>query len=243
MKIIKLNAIDSTNTFLKQLAADELVENFTIVVAESQTNGKGQRGSDWVVESGKNLTFSVLYRNNTNYLKSLFTLNCIVAISIVEALQSESKLIFQIKWPNDILAENKKIGGILIENSIKNQEEVQSIIGIGINVNQTQFEHLPQAASLALLENTIFDKMILLEKITNQLKFNLERLGRVGEDFYWNLYHQKLFKKDVVSTFENTMGNRFVGKIIRVSKEGKLEVLLDDDIQASFDIKEIKMLY
>ena len=82
-----------------------------------------------------------------------------------------------------------------------------------------------------------------LEKITNQLKFNLERLGRVGEDFYWNLYHQKLFKKDVVSTFENTMGNRFVGKIIRVSKEGKLEVLLDDDIQASFDIKEIKMLY
>ena len=66
MKIIKLNAIDSTNTFLKQLAADELVENFAIVVAESQTNGKGQRGSDWVVESGKNLTFSVLYRNNTN---------------------------------------------------------------------------------------------------------------------------------------------------------------------------------
>lgn len=243
MKIIKLNAIDSTNTFLKQLAADELVENFTIVVAESQTNGKGQRGSDWVVESGKNLTFSVLYTKTPNLQINLFTLNVIVALSVVEGLQKISSKEFKIKWPNDILAENKKIGGILIENSIKNQEEVQSIIGIGINVNQTQFEHLPQAASLALLENTIFDKMILLEKITNQLKFNLERLGRVGEDFYWNLYHQKLFKKDVVSTFENTIGNRFVGKIMGVSKDGRLEVLLDDDMQTSFDIKEIKMLY
>lgn len=243
MNIIKLNAIDSTSTFLKQLVTEKLVEDFTIVVAEHQTNGKGQRGSNWVVEGGKNLTFSVLHRNNPNYLKSLFTLNCIVAVSVTEALQAVSKLKYKIKWPNDILAENKKIGGILIENSIKSQDEVLSIIGIGINVNQTQFEHLPQASSLALLENLNFDKMLLLEKIVQQLKFNLTRLSRDGEDYFWNIYHQKLFKKDKVSTFEDTIGNRFVGKITGVSKEGRLEVLLDDDMQTSFDIKEIKMLY
>ena len=76
MKLIKLNAIDSTNTFLKQLATSEVVENFTVVSAEHQTKGKGQRGSEWLIESGKNLTFSVLYskiaNSKTNLLSLLF---------------------------------------------------------------------------------------------------------------------------------------------------------------------------
>ena len=243
MKLIKLNAIDSTNTFLKQLATSEVVENFTVVSAEHQTNGKGQRGSEWLIESGKNLTFSVLYTKTLNLQINLFTLNVIVALSVVEGLQKISSKEFKIKWPNDILAENKKIAGILIENSIKSQTEVQSIIGIGINVNQENFENLPQASSLCLLEQQFFDKDLLLKNVVNQLENNLEQLNQLSEAYFWEKYHNYLFKKNIVSTFEDSNGNRFVGKIIKVTSEGKLKVQLENDSEIDFDIKEVKMLY
>lgn len=243
MKIIKLDAIDSTNSFLKALVAQESCENFTVVSTESQTQGRGQRGSGWTSEVGKNLAFSVLYNQKIEEIASLFTLNIVVALSVVEALKSFSNLNFSIKWPNDILAENKKIAGILIENTFKNQNEVQSIIGIGLNVNQSQFENLPQASSLFLLENQLFDRETLLISIVNRLEFNLNQLENLNEDCFWNAYHIILFKKDVVSTFESALGNRFVGKIQKVTKEGKLEVLLEDDSVVLFDVKEVKMLY
>ena len=243
MRIIKLNAIDSTNHFLKALSAQESCENFTVVSTESQTEGKGQRGSGWASESGKNLTFSILYNQKVEGIASLFTLNIIVALSVVEALKTISNLNFVIKWPNDILAENKKIGGILIENTFKNSSEVQSIIGIGLNVNQSQFENLPQASSLYLLENQMFNREMLLLSIVNQLKFNLNQLPILGETHFWNAYHQILFKKGIVSTFESVSGNRFVGKIQEVTNEGKLAVLLEDEAVQLFDVKEVKMLY
>lgn len=243
MKLIKLDAIDSTNHFLKALSAQESCENFTVVSAESQTEGKGQRGFGWTSESGKNLTFSILYNQKVEGITSLFTLNIIVALSVVEALKTVSNLNFVIKWPNDILAENKKIGGILIENTFKNLGEVQSIIGIGLNVNQSQFENLPQASSLFLLENKFFDRETMLISIVNQLEFNLKQLPILGEIHFWDAYHQILFKKDVVSAFESVAGNRFVGKIQEVTQEGKLAVLLEDDSVQFFDVKEVKMLY
>ena len=243
MKIIKLDAIDSTNSFLKALSTQESCENFTVVSTESQTEGKGQRGSGWTSEAGKNLAFSVLYNKKIEEITNLFTLNIIVALSVVESLKTVCNLNFAIKWPNDILAENKKIAGILIENTFKNQNEVQSIIGIGLNVNQSQFENLPQASSLFLLENQLFDRETLLISIVNRLEFNLIQLENLNEDYFWNAYHAILFKKEVVSTFESALGNRFVGKIQKVTKDGKLEVLLEDDSVTFFDVKEVKMLY
>lgn len=243
MRIIKLDAIDSTNHFLKALSAQESCENFTVVSTESQTEGKGQRGSGWVSETGKNLTFSVLYSQKADGITSLFTLNIMVALSVVEALKLVSNLNFVIKWPNDILAENKKIGGILIENTFKNSNEVQSIIGIGLNVNQSQFENLPQASSLFLQENKAFDREILLISIVNQLEYNLKQLPILGETHFWDAYHQILFKKNIVSAFESVAGNRFVGKIQEVTRDGKLAVLMEDDSIHFFDVKEVKMLY
>lgn len=242
MKIIKLNAIDSTNTFLKQFAAVNECENFTIVTANHQTNGKGQRGSKWEIESGKNLTFSVLY-NKMNSIYNIFSLNIIVALSVVEGLQSLSLKDFKIKWPNDIMADNKKIAGILIENSIKSQTEIHSIIGIGINVNQENFTNLPQASSLYLLEQQFFDKELLFKNVINRLKTNLEQLNELSEPYFWEKYHNYLFKKNVVSMFEDLNGNQFVGKILKVTFEGKLKVQLENHLEIDFDIKEVKMLY
>lgn len=243
MKIIKLNAIDSTNRFLKEMAQQAATENYTIVVANHQTEGKGQRGASWISECDKGLTFSILYQNLPDTTANLFVLNCIVALTIVEALQKISAIKFQIKWPNDILAENKKIGGILIENSIKNRHEIVSIIGIGINVNQLYFDNLPQASSLALLENKTFDKDEIMLEIAKKMQFNLENAQKIGVDYYWNRYHELLYKRGIVSAFEDVYENRFVGKIIAVTSEGKLQLELENNAISFFDLKEIKMLF
>ena len=119
MKLIKLDAIDSTNEFLKGLSSNQVVENFTVVTAEIQTKGKGQMGAVWVSESGKNLIMSVLVNSFLLNNNQIFDINIVTSVSIIQALKTFKIPEVSIKWPNDIMSYNKKIGGVLIENSIK----------------------------------------------------------------------------------------------------------------------------
>lgn len=243
MNIIKLDAIPSTNSFLKEMCANQLLENFTVVVAENQTEGKGQRGNVWNTESSKNLTFSVLIKNFSVAKFNPFILNIITPVSVFQVLNSYDLRKLKIKWPNDILAENKKIGGILIENIFKSQDEIDVIIGIGLNVNQTKFENLPNASSLILLLGKDLNKDKLLHQIVLQIENNYQKLRQFGEEFFWNFYNEKLFRKDVPSVFEKNDSSRFQGIIQNVSAEGKLVIQLEDDSFQSFDLKEISLLY
>jgi len=140
MRIIKLDAIDSTNSYLRQLCAKEAVKDFTVVVANFQTNGRGQMGTQWSSQDSKNLMVSVFKDVSYVNVDLHFFISMVVALSILEALESFKIKNLKVKWPNDILSENKKIGGILIENVIKQTKIGASIIGFGINVNQTKFE-------------------------------------------------------------------------------------------------------
>ena len=243
MNIIKLSAIPSTNTFLKELSATENLPEFTIVVAENQQEGKGQRGSNWVSEAGKNLTFSVLVKNFTTKHDSIFVLNILVANALLNTLNKFQIPNVSIKWPNDILSGKKKVAGILIENSFKSANEITSVIGIGLNVNQTNFENLPLASSLAIVTNTLFDKDQLLTEIVTEIKLLLEKLTTSNTDFLWKTYHQNLFMKGKVASFQ--VGNKkpFSAVIQGVSTEGKLLLLQEDDLVHEYDIKEIKLLY
>lgn len=243
MNIIKLDAINSTNDYLKALLHQQFVENFTIVNAENQTNGRGQMGSNWNIESGKNLTFSILVKDLLLEINHIFHLNVAVAVSIIEMLSSLEIKNYAIKWPNDILAEGKKIGGVLIENSIKSDGEILSIIGIGLNVNQKQFENLPKASSLAVLNNREFNKEEILFSIASNLRRNISLIINKNAEEIWKKYHSNLYKKGIPMPFENKDGNKFMGIIQGVSKAGKLEILLENDAVKSFDIKEVKMLY
>src|SRR5690606_24980837 len=134
-------------------------------------------GSKWDVQPGKNLTFSVLVKDLLLGINEIFNLNAAVAVSIIEALEENNVKELAIKWPNDILAGNKKIGGVLIENSIKNNGEIFSVVGIGLNVNQTDFEGLPKASSVAVVTGYEQDKTTLLRGIVENLKRNVE-IGR-----------------------------------------------------------------
>src|SRR4051812_14072234 len=115
MKLIKLDAIDSTNDFLKSLSSQDELENFTVVTAENQTKGKGQMGAKWQSESGKNLIMSVLVKDFLFDNEQVFNLSIIVATSVIEVLKTFDIPELSIKWPNDIMSYTKKIGGILIE--------------------------------------------------------------------------------------------------------------------------------
>lgn len=243
MNIIKLDATPSTNDFLKALLTNQFVENFTVVTTENQTSGRGQMGAKWEVEPCKNLTFSVLVKDLLTEINSIFHLNVLVAVSITEALEQYNISNLAIKWPNDILAENKKIAGVLIENSLKSNGEIFSVVGIGLNVNQKNFDDLPKATSLSCLLDYDLDKDAVLDSIIQNLKRNVALL-QIGEyDKFWQAYNQKLFKKGIPMPFEDTAGVRFMGIIQGVNANGRLEVLMDDDSLKVFDIKEVQMLY
>ena len=243
MKLIKLNAIDSTNRFLKDLANDQTVENFTVVTATHQTHGKGQMGSKWLSESGKNITISILIKELLTKINHIYILNVAVALGIIDALQCNHVPGLSIKWPNDIMSDTKKIGGILIENILKANNNIISIIGIGINVNQTHFETLHKASSLALIMNKTIDKDLLQNQIIDKVKEYTSRITESNNQELWNLYHTLLFKKNTPTVFQDLHHNTFMGIIKGVLPQGKLEVILENDSTQVFDVKEIQMLY
>ena len=243
MHIIKLNAIDSTNSYLKELSAKLMVANFTVVVAENQINGRGQRGANWEVEKGKNLTFSVLIKDVLVSAEEVFNLNVLVAVSLFQTFLNLKIENLAIKWANDILADKKKICGILIENQFKSASEILSIVGIGINVNQEHFINLPQASSLKNSSGKEFNKEEVLMLFLSQFQSNLALYKNEGSSYFWNLYHENLFKKDIPMAFENADKVKFMGIIKQVLPNGLLELELEDDTLQLFDIKQLKMLY
>lgn len=242
MKLIKLDAIDSTNDFLKALSSQDELENFTTVTAENQTKGKGQMGGKWNSEVGKNLIMSVLVKDFLFGLEEVFNLSLVVSLSVAEVLKSLNIPEICIKWPNDILSYNKKLVGILIENTIKSDGRIVSVAGIGMNVNQTDFDELPNASSLAVISGKSFDKEKITVLIVEKIKENIQLWQTSSQDL-WNNYYNSLFKKGVPMAFRDNNNQDFMGIIQGVSPIGKLQVLLEGDAVAEFEIKEVKMLY
>lgn len=239
MSIIKLDAIDSTNDYLKQLARANTVENFTIVIAFEQLKGRGQLQAKWNSEPGKNLTMSLFVSDLLFGRHTFFDFNVTVALAVLEVLNQLKITNTKLKWPNDIMADGKKVGGILIENTVKPNGSFASIIGIGLNLNQTTFDQLPQATSLSCLTGDKYD----IESIALQIKDSLQVLLKVPIEVLWNSYLKNLFKINVPSAFEDNHGKRFMGIIQKVDRDGKLIVLKDDDKVYSYEVKEIKMLF
>jgi len=242
MKLIKLDAIDSTNDFLKALSSQDELENFTAVTAENQTKGKGQVGGLWKTEAGKNLTMSVLVKDFLFNNDKVFNLSVLVSLSVAEVLKSLNIPDICIKWPNDILSYNKKLVGILIENTLKSDGRIVSVVGIGINVNQTDFDELPNASSLAVISGKTFDKEELAILIVEKLKEKIQSWNTSAQIF-WDDYFSFLFKKGIPTAFRDNNNQDFMGIIQGVSPIGKLQVLLEDDSVVEFEIKEVKMLY
>ena len=243
MHIIKLSATDSTNSYLRNKCIKELVADYTVIVADHQTKGRGQVGTKWTSEAGKNLVFSVFKSLKSLNIEHPFYISMITSLSIENALKKANIPHLKIKWPNDILSDNQKICGILIENVFKKNSLNSTIIGIGLNVNQTQFNDLPNASSLKLKTGINYDLNELLITILNELK-SYFYLYENGELFAIKQeYESKLFRINKPSTFKKTDDTLFSGYIKGISNSGKLNILIEDNINQEFDLKELQLLF
>ena len=242
MKLIKLDAIDSTNEFLKGLSNKQEVQNFIVVTAETQLKGKGQMGSKWNSESGKNLIMSVLVKDFLFDNEAVFNLNVVVSLAVIRSLKKYDIPDLSIKWPNDIMSANKKIGGILIENSIKGDGTIMSVVGLGLNVNQIKFKDLPRASSLALICNVAFDKEEILLTIVSEMEEIIADYS-VKDSILWEEYTNELFRIGIPTAFADENETNFMGIIKGVSAIGKLQIQLEDDSICEYNLKEVQMLY
>jgi BirA family biotin operon repressor/biotin-[acetyl-CoA-carboxylase] ligase len=242
LKIIKLNAIDSTNSFLKELALSTPLENCTVVVAKEQKKGRGQQKRNWISEPLKNLTISVYFSNIDLEISNQKYLNFAISLAIFDVLSNKKTKDLSIKWPNDILSANKKICGILIENTVKGRKINNSIIGIGLNVNQEEFpDSLKNVTSLKKITNKEFDLELLLVEIILKIE---ERIKMLSLKKYTNLetdYLNVLYKKNIPTMFKDSNDALFMGKIIGVSSLGYLQIELEDETVKEFGIKEVSL--
>jgi len=242
MRIIKVDAIDSTNSFVKKFY--EGTANFepVCVRAVSQTSGRGQRGSNWISKAGENLTFSILYPQKKLNISRHFMLSATVSLAVVRVLDDIGIPDLKVKWPNDILSAKNKIGGILIENIVRTEGIVASVIGIGLNVNQLEFDDLPNAGSLKSVSNKSFNLDELLNSLISKIENELEALPSKSTNEILEKYAKSMFRLNVVSTF-NSNGQKLNGIIRGVTTEGKLNLEVEEGVFKTFELKEIQLLY
>ncbi|MFN4764472.1 biotin--[acetyl-CoA-carboxylase] ligase [Gillisia sp. Q332] len=243
MRIIKVSATESTNILAREWYQLNRNTAPVCIHAYEQTSGRGQRGASWISNAGENLTFSVLLPKPKVKIQDQFILSAGIGLAILLALKELKINNLKLKWPNDIMAENLKIGGILIENILNNGSIGAAIIGIGINVNQTAFSGLPKASSLNLVTGRTFE----LEKVRDVILQNIEGImlnfkegntGGILAD-----YEKKLFRKNKISTFQMQDNSFLTGIIKGITSTGLLKIEVEDSIIRTFDLKELKLLF
>jgi len=233
INIIRLDEVDSTNLYAERLISNEETPEGTVITAAFQSAGKGQGDNTWESERGKNLTFTLVLRPAFLPAGEQFHLNMAVTLGVTDYARSLG-IGALIKWPNDIYACDKKIGGLLISHRVSGTMLEHTIAGIGINLNQEVFPAtLPGAASVKMItgKEVLPDKA--LEALLGFLGERYRQLregqsGRIGEEYLTNL---KGFGK--WQEFES-VGSRFEGMITGVDEYGRLLVEMRNGIIAAY---------
>lgn len=233
--IIYLPKCHSTNDIASDLMKKDNLSEGSVIITDQQLSGRGQRGNEWLTEAGQNLTFSTVLKPDFLDIAHNFYLNIFVSLAIRDYLGSILGNGVKIKWPNDIYYQNSKICGILIENFLKGHFISQTIVGIGLNVNQNYFP-ISNATSLYQITHQVFDLnhtlsnlLEYLEKRYLQLK--LDQLVQLQNDYYKFFYwmsEKHVFKSD----------REFVGIIKGIDESGRLLIETGKQ-EKTFDLKEI----
>lgn len=241
--LIKLSEVDSTNSFLKRIMSkSEPLPEGTVIMAENQYQGKGQAGNTWHAEAGKNLTFSVLLRPVFLRPDQQFFLNIAVGTGILRALRSYCDDRLKLKWPNDIYYGHRKLGGVLIENTLSGSQIKAAIVGIGINVNQMTFGRELDTAAVSLQQITgkAIEQMDLLGKLSLTLEESYQSLAKGEFKALYHAYVKELYLYQE-KAFYRQNGEIIEGTITGVSERGLLELETSHGKQY-FDLKEIAFL-
>ena len=238
-KIIKVNATKSTNDKVKMLIKSKKINNKDVISAKYQYKGKGQLARRWFSSYGNNLLCSLYLEFAKGYNLPIYGLYFATSLSVLKTVNFFSKEKSFIKWPNDILSENKKISGILIENNFKSSDLSYSIIGAGINVNQTRFNSLKHATSLKKING----KNIDLDEVLDQLLKNYDTYFKRIHDIRYlsKEFNQNLYGKDKCKFLIKE--KIFNGKVERVLNNGNLVAQLENIGSKEFKSSDIKIIY
>ncbi|MBQ3555179.1 MAG: biotin--[Bacteroidales bacterium] len=239
----------STNTLMREMLQENPnLPAFSVVSAGFQTQGRGQRQNVWESEQDKNLLFSLLIRPQTIPATKAFVVSQIVSVAIANILSRYIKNI-AIKWPNDIYCGDKKICGILIENSLMGNNLNTSIVGVGININQREFSSfLPNPTSLAMLTKQTYCLQDILKEVVGEIEQQYECYISNGEEQIEALYHSLLYRRNAISKFKihNTSysggENIQEATIIGVEPNGCLKLKHADDTIHSYAFKEVEYI-
>ena len=243
--VLFLPEVESTNTYAINLLRNVNVMDGTIIYSNNQTQGKGQRGSVWTSEIGKNIILSVILQprfldvNKSFYLSKITALAC---YDVLTEMLNPSQYDIKIKWPNDILVNNKKIGGILIENNLSGTAIHHAVIGIGLNINQENFGDLNSlATSIKLQSNDDYDTATILKSICSKLeKWYFRLKENKFDDIHLN-YLSHLYGLNQIHHFVDNFGHEFYAEVMNVEENGKLVVKNANNDFLTYDIKEVKI--
>lgn len=230
-EIIHIAETDSTNRWLRERGG----EGDMVVVADYQTAGKGQGANSWESERGKNLLFSVLYHPQRIPANRQFHISMAVSLAIADALGEHIGDV-SIKWPNDIYWRNAKICGILIENRLLGQTIRDSIIGVGVNVNQRQFHsNAPNPVSLWQIHGHETDRELLLQSILDKFTLYINK-KEIKTQYLHLLYRRKGFHP-----YADKEGS-FMAEIVDVEDDGHLLLCDDNGQQRRYAFKEVSFV-
>jgi BirA family biotin operon repressor/biotin-[acetyl-CoA-carboxylase] ligase len=240
--LVTLTEVDSTNNFLKQsLANSTPFAEGTVIMAESQFAGRGQQQNRWLSEPGKNLTVSILLKPSFLPIGAQFNLNVAISVGIIKAMEKLLGPQAKTKWPNDIYYGDKKLGGVLIENMVQGSQIRNSIVGIGLNVNQSVFSpDAPNATSVKQILQKDYDLKALLAEICNQIEAAYLLLRAENFEQLKSFYLQKLYWLNELQLFKAN-NQVFSGVIENVNADGQLCVNVNGELRL-YNFKQIEFL-
>jgi BirA family biotin operon repressor/biotin-[acetyl-CoA-carboxylase] ligase len=220
MKSMYLRETRSTNLVLKEMLREyELPEGF-VLRTDFQSAGKGQPGNSWESEKGKNLLISVLLYPQHIAIDQLFVLSQLVSVAILRTLNSFCSG-FSIKWPNDIYFGDKKIGGILIENSLQGSKLNTSIVGIGLNINQKTFRSdAPNPVSLRQITAKNQRRKNILQDVLNNI---YELYKKMDVEAIRKEYSENLYRRVGFYTYRDNKG-LFEAELAGIESDGCLKL-------------------
>ena len=223
--IIELDSTDSTNNYAMQLIDANKAQQGLTIVAQSQLAGKGQRGKLWVDAPGQSLLMSIIVIPHGE-IGSQFAFNCSIAVAVANVLQKLIPVNIHIKWPNDIIINDKKAGGMLIENILRGSRWTYSVIGLGLNIKQDAFpSHLPVATSLKIAAGAEIDIVKLRDDIRENIMQTV--LSPLPPEKIMARYNELLYQRNRQQAFWD-VHSKWEATILNAHKDGTLEVQLKD---------------
>ena len=239
--LIFLPSCHSTNDIASEIIQKNQFIDGTVILTDHQTQGKGQRGNVWKSSPKENLLMSIMFKTNFMRATDQFDLSIMTALSIFEALKSLSFENLKIKWPNDILLNERKIGGILIENTLKGQNLNYSVVGIGLNILQLDFENKRASSLKKEYPELELNREEITEQICESLEKNFILLKSGQQQYLKSKYLQNLFRLEEYADFR-TDEKIITGKILGVAADGKLKILSENQ-EKYYNIKEIQYIF